>query len=180
MRFRWAGSVRHSEEETRARLRHYFEQIGFYTVEETPDLSLQRGKQGWTLNPRQLWMRVDTKVRGWGMETLVDVTFELVPQRLLSESGAELLVSEVREMVRYLEHGSADFERLETLAKQAVREVHQFLWVALGISSGFAIGATLAVHALGWVSPLAPVVGGVAIGITMGYVYARFQRRHRR
>lgn len=179
MRFRWAGSVRHSEEETRARLRHYFEQIGFHTVEETPDLSLQRGKQSWTLNPRHLWMRVDTKVRGWGTETLVDVTFELVPRRLLSESGAELLVSEVREMVRYLEHGNADFERLEALAKQAVRELKQFLWVLLGVSSGFAIGIALLIHALEWASPFAPVIGGGIIGITMGYLYSRFQRRRR-
>lgn len=180
MKFRWSGSVLQPEEEARQRLQRYFERIGFRTLEEAPILSLQRGQTGWSLNPRRIWMRIEAKVQGWGAETLVDITFELGSRRLLSETGAELLVSEVREMTRYLQEGDADFERLETLQQRAVRELRALLFTAFGIAVALSIGAAYLLHALRWTGPLAPVLGGLMVGLVAGYLYARIVRFRKR
>ncbi|MCX7686445.1 MAG: hypothetical protein N2045_00545 [Fimbriimonadales bacterium] len=180
MKFRWSGSVRQPEEEVRQRIRRYFERIGFRTLEEAPTLSLQRGETGLHLDPRRIWMRIEARVQGWGAETLVDITFELASRRLLSETGAELLVSEVREMTRYLQNGDADFERLETLQRRAVRELRAILITAVGVAVVLSVGAAYLLYALRWTGPLAPVLGGLLVGLVAGYLYARMGRFRKR
>lgn len=180
MKFRWSGAVSYSEEEARQRIRHYFEQIGFRTLEETPTLSLQRGDSGWRIDPRQIWMQVDAKIHGWGSQTLVDVTFELASRRWLTGTGAELLVSEVREMVRYLEEGNADFERLDALRLQAIRELRQKGRDLLLFGGAFVVGLLSAVVLPAPPKPFLEGLMGLALGFLAGYLVARLLRSRKR
>lgn len=179
MRFRWSGSTRQTEEETRARLKTYFEAIGFQVRPEDPELSLQRGTPGFTLNPRKLWMQVQAKIQPWGTETMVDVTFEIPSRGNLTERGAELIVSEVREMVRYLQEGTADFERLEQLLIEANRQARRVLILTFVGGMLFALGLIPLFLVLRVPEPLAPFVGGGLVGLFVGYLYSRLLRRRR-
>ncbi len=173
MKYRWSGEVDYSDEEARQRLRSYFESLGFQCLQDQPELALQRGSSWgglFALSPRRIWMQVSAKIQPWGVHTLVDVTFEIALRlRRLSEPEAELLVSETREMVRYLQEGRADFERLETLHRQAVRARRKARWVAwLLFALGFVFGVLAGSSVFDWMGFILPYVGLFLVGILAG------------
>ncbi len=180
MRFRWSGTTHQTEESARARLQAYFEEIGFRTLPSESELYLQRGTHGFTLNPRKLWMQVQAKVQPWGPETMVDVTFDLSARGSLTERGAELIVNEVREMVRYLQEGTADFEHLNQLCQQATQEVRRALFLTGVGGLLFAVALVPLFILLRLPEPLAPFIGGGLVGLFVGYLFSSLLRRRKR
>ncbi len=179
MKYRWSGEVDYSEQEVRQRLKTYFEALGFQCLQDAPELAFQRGslwRGVFALSPRQIWMQITAKVQPWGLHTLIDVTFEIVPRlRRLNEREAELLVSETREMVRYLQEGNADFERLETLHQQALSFRRRGRWLGIGFFLiGFCLGgATKPLEKLStyWGLSSADILWlilGIAVGVGVG------------
>jgi hypothetical protein len=125
MRFRWSGAVAYDDHQARQRLQDYFEAIGYECLQGEPELLMQRGSflRGLvSAAPRWIWTRIWARTQPWGNQTLVDVEFQILQRgRALQELDAELLVEEARQMVRYLQEGDADFERLNRLNRRAVR-----------------------------------------------------------
>ncbi|MFQ3611088.1 MAG: hypothetical protein SNJ72_06265 [Fimbriimonadales bacterium] len=181
MKYRWSGQVGYSEDEARHRLKTYFETLGFHCLQDQPELALQRGSL-WrglvALSPRQIWMQVSAKIQPWGVHTLVDVTFEIALRlRRLHEPEAELLVGETREMVRYLQEGSADFERLTLLHQQALdSNRRQRRKTILLFALGFGLGAYTGVANLDWSALLNSWVGMLIVAGGVGFLIARLLR----
>jgi hypothetical protein len=183
MMFRWSGAVGYHEQQARERLKRYFEAIGYRCVSDEPELSLRRGSF-WrglmSAAPRHILTGITAKTQPWGTQTLVDVDFYIFQRgRSWHELDAELLVEETRQMIRYLQEGDADFEKLERLNRQAVRHA----WRATALSLLWAMGVAMMLGILlsAWqlALPLPPIVAGAAGGVVAGLLLSRLLRRRR-
>ncbi len=183
MTFRWSGAVAYDDQQARERLQGYFEAIGYQCVQREPDLMLQRGSF-WrgliSAAPRHIWMRILARAQPWGVHTLVDVEFQILQRgRSLQALDAELLVEEARQMVRYLQEGDADFEKLQQLNQRAIRTARRALITTLVIVAALALPVGLALAGMRVPSALAPVIGGAIGGLIAGFLFRHLTRRRR-
>jgi len=169
MIFRWSGAVAYDDQQAKERLRHYFETIGYRCVQHEPELMMRRGSlwHGFvSASPRRILTGVVARTQPWGAQTLVDVEFYIFQRgRSWHELDAELLVEETREMIRHLQEGNADFERLNQIDRNAVRHAWRAMFTTLTLITTlmFLVGFILTVlrtpHAFSAVSGV--VIGGL-------------------
>ncbi|MCX7993206.1 MAG: hypothetical protein N2651_06010 [Fimbriimonadales bacterium] len=178
MRFRWSGAVAYDADTAARRLSDYFGVIGY---EERAPAHWAHGSR-WravaTLSPRQLPITVEAKLQPWGMQTLVDVTYELTrAPRALSEQDADLIVAELRGLTEYLQHGTADFETMQQLERAATRKARRALFNTLGAIVLLSIPLAALLSRLSLPPALASVLGGVLGGLGASYLFWWFVRR---
>lgn len=178
MKFRWSGAVAYDAEAAAERLAQYFEAIGYQAQAE---LSWTRGslwKALVTMSPRQLPMHVAAKLQPWGTQTLIDLTYEFPRTvRSLSTLDADLLVAELRELVGYLQHGSADFEAMTQLERQATRRARHALLGTLFAIILLSVPMAWLFHQLALPSLWASLLGGAFGGLLTSYLFWRLLRR---
>ncbi|MDW8107618.1 MAG: hypothetical protein RMK45_09080 [Armatimonadota bacterium] len=179
MKFRWSGAVAYDAEQAVQRLEEYFRAIGYRG--EAGTLRWARGhfwKSLATLSPRELPMMVEAKLQPWGVQTLIDLTYELPrPIRSLSALDADLLVAELRELTRYLQHGTADFEQMAQLERAATRRARHALLGTLFAVVLLLVPIAWLFHQLNLPSTLAALLGGALGGILTSYLFWRLLRR---
>ncbi|MCX7926315.1 MAG: hypothetical protein N2554_10965 [Fimbriimonadales bacterium] len=177
MKFRWSGAVAYDSDAASERLREYFRAIGY----EEPAPSRWARGSFWraitTFSPRQLPITVEAKLQPWGTQTLVDVTYEFArAPRALSEQDADLIVAELRGLTEYLQHGTADFERMLQLERAATRRARRALVNTLGLIALLSIPLAALLSRLPLPPALAPVLGGVLGGLGASYLFWRLMR----
>ena len=183
MIFRWSGAVTYDDQQAKERLQSYFEAIGYRCVQREPELMMRRGSLWHGLvsaSPRRILIGIVARTQPWGMQTLVDVEFHIFQRgRSWHKLDAELLVEEALEMIRYLQEGDADFERLHQIDRHAIRNAWQAMFttltfiVALTLLVGFiltALRTPFAFHA----------ISGVVIGWLIGAFIISWLTRRRR
>jgi hypothetical protein len=184
MRFRWSGAVAYDDEQARQRLRDYFAAIGYECLQSEPELLMQRGSflRGLvSAAPRWIWTRIWARTHPWGSQTLVDVEFQILQRgRTMQELDAELLVEEARQMVRYLQEGDADFERLNRLNRRAVCSAWRATLLMLTLVALLALWLGIAVLAVQAPPYLPTYMTGGIVGGLMAWFLLRFLARHRR
>ncbi|MDW8107216.1 MAG: hypothetical protein RMK45_07045 [Armatimonadota bacterium] len=179
MKYRWSGAVAYDAEQAAQRLEEYFRAIGYRAAAGT--LRWVRGSL-WrsltTLSPRELPMSVEAKLQPWGAHTLVDLTYDLPrPIRSLSALDADLLVAELRELTRYLQHGAADFEQMAQLERAATRRARHALLGTLFAVILLLVPVAWLFYQLNLPSTLAALLGGALGGILTSYLFWRLLRR---
>lgn len=182
MIFRWSGAVTYDAEQVRERLQGYFEAIGYRCVQREPELMLRRGSlwHGFvSASPRRILIGVVAKTQLWGMHTLVDVEFYIFQRgRSWRALDAQLLVEEAREMIRYLQEGEADFEKLEQLDRCAIRHAWQATLLTLMVGALLSLPLTAMLLALQIPFPSSALMGGAA-GVLIASFLGRFRIQRR-
>ncbi|GBC91815.1 hypothetical protein HRbin15_00274 [bacterium HR15] len=180
MILRWSGAVAYDDEQARQRLQSYLETIGYRCVQREPELLMRRGSlwRGFvSASPRQILTGIVARTQPWGAHTLVDVDLYIFQRgRSWRESDAELLVEEAREMIRYLQEGDADFERLNQIERRAVRQAQRAALLTLALVAVLSLLVGGALVALQMPFPLAAVVGGLIGGVAAGFFFSLLTR----
>lgn len=183
MIFRWSGAVTYDAQQARERLQSFFEAIGYRCVQHEPELMLRRGSlwHGFvSASPRRILTGVVAKTQPWGAHTLVDVEFYIFQRgRSWHELDAELLVEEAREMIRYLQEGNADFERLNQINRNAIRSAWRATLATLTSVVGLALAVGIALTALRAWLPISPLTGGIIGGLIAGLLFSFLTRQRR-
>lgn len=183
MIFRWSGAVAYDDQQAKERLRHYFETIGYRCVQHEPELMMRRGSlwHGFvSASPRRILTGVVARTQPWGAQTLVDVEFYIFQRgRSWHELDAELLVEETREMIRHLQEGNADFERLNQIDRNAVRHAWRTTILSLATAAGIVFVIGIVLTGLRASLPLSPIAGGAIGGLIAWLLFSALSRRRR-
>ncbi len=183
MIFRWSGAVTYDDQQARERLLRYFEAIGYRCVQREPELLMRRGSLWYGMvsaSPRRILTGVVARMQPWGVHTLVDVEFHIFQRgRSWHELDAELLVEEAREMIRYLQEGDADFERLRQIDRQAIQYAWRAMLITLLLVALLTLPLAMALTALRTPYPFSAILGGAAGGLLAGMILSWLMRRRR-
>ncbi|MDM7462012.1 MAG: hypothetical protein P3X24_010270 [bacterium] len=178
MRFRWSGAVAEDVEGVAERLSAYLEAIGYRSQGALRWARGNRWRAITTLSPRALPITIEAKLQSWGVQTLVDVTYEFKRlARALSEQDADLIVAELRGLNEYLQHGTADFEGMVRLERAATRRARAAMLNTLGLIVLLALPLAWLFRQLALPPLLASTLGGAVGGLTASYLFWRLLRR---